>query len=79
MLFRSPGRTVFLVAHRLSTMRLTDRIVVLEKGRVVQVGTHAELIAQVGRYRSLYHAHMMMEAPRTGRPDTLATMGAAHV
>ena len=73
------GRTVFLVAHRLSTMRLTDRIVVLEKGRVVQVGTHAELIAQVGRYRSLYHAHMMMEAPRTGRPDTLATMGAAHV
>jgi ATP-binding cassette subfamily B protein len=47
------GRTVFLIAHRFSTLRRADRIVVLEGGRVSQTGTHAELIREGGLYREL--------------------------
>jgi len=47
------GRTVFMIAHRFSTLRRADRIVVLEGGRVSQTGTHADLIREVGLYREL--------------------------
>jgi len=47
-------RTVLVIAHRLSTVQRADRIVVLERGRVVATGTHAQLLEQAGLYRRLY-------------------------
>ena len=48
------GRTVFIIAHRLSTVRWTDRIMTLEGGRLIENGTHDDLIKSGGRYASLY-------------------------
>lgn len=55
------GRTTVLIAHRLSTIVRADRIVVLDGGRVVEEGTHTELLAQRGRYHALFHAQMIGE------------------
>jgi ATP-binding cassette subfamily B protein len=49
----SEGRTTIAIAHRLSTVRDADQIVVLDRGSVVEIGTHEELLAQGGRYTSL--------------------------
>jgi subfamily B ATP-binding cassette protein HlyB/CyaB len=48
------GRTVFVVAHRLSALRLADRIITIERGRLTEDGTHDELIKTGGRYATLY-------------------------
>ena len=48
------GRTTFVIAHRLSTIRNSDLIIVLEQGRIVEQGTHDELIALGQRYYQLY-------------------------
>jgi subfamily B ATP-binding cassette protein MsbA len=48
------GRTAFVIAHRLSTIETADRIVVLDKGSIAEIGTHAELLARGGLYASLY-------------------------
>jgi subfamily B ATP-binding cassette protein HlyB/CyaB len=49
------GRTVFIIAHRLSTVRRTDRIITLERGRVVEDGNHDQLIRSNGRYAKLHY------------------------
>jgi ATP-binding cassette, subfamily B, bacterial HlyB/CyaB len=48
------GRTVFIIAHRLSTVRYTDRILTIDRGRIVEDGTHDELVRSGGRYASLH-------------------------
>ena len=49
------GRTVFVIAHRLSTVRNANVILVLEHGEVVERGSHQDLLAQKGEYYQLYH------------------------
>nr|WP_228386931.1 ABC transporter ATP-binding protein [Ornithinicoccus halotolerans] len=57
-------RTALVIAHRLSTVRHADRIVVLDRGRVVQQGSHEELLARDGLYRTLYETQFRPEAER---------------
>jgi len=73
------GRTVFVIAHRLSTIRSADQILVVEKGEIVDRGTHDELLSRSGRYRELHEAQFGSSEPsaedRSGpleRPDRVA-------
>jgi ATP-binding cassette subfamily B protein len=65
------GRTVIVIAHRLTTAERADRVAVCDEGRLVELGTHAELLAQGGRYAALYSAWIGEEAEneRTGPPE----------
>jgi subfamily B ATP-binding cassette protein MsbA len=67
------GRTTFVIAHRLSTIRRADQILVVEAGRIVERGTHANLLAREGRYYDLYTRQHGLEenlflAPGEGDP-----------
>jgi subfamily B ATP-binding cassette protein MsbA len=59
------GRTTLIIAHRLSTIEHADLLVVLERGRVVETGTHAGLLARGGLYS---HLHALQNGPGSGRP-----------
>lgn len=59
------GRTALIIAHRLSTIRDADRIVVLDRGRIVEEGSHAELIAAGKLYRALYESQLQEEGTNT--------------
>jgi ABC-type multidrug transport system fused ATPase/permease subunit len=56
------GRTTFVIAHRLSTIRKADQILVLEAGEIVERGTHAQLLAAGGRYRTLHDKQYQWES-----------------
>ena len=62
------GRTTFVIAHRLSTIRSADQILVVEHGEIVERGSHVELLALGGRYRTLYDKQYKLEADRFINP-----------
>ena len=55
------GRTTIFISHRVSTVRNADRIAVLHQGRIVELGTHDELIARSGYYTDLYNKQLLEE------------------
>jgi subfamily B ATP-binding cassette protein MsbA len=56
------GRTTLIIAHRFSTIKNVDRIVVLDSGQIVEVGTHEQLYESGGLYRQLYDTQFKVEA-----------------
>lgn len=67
------GRTSFVIAHRLSTIRAADRILVIDKGKIVEQGMHGELLRRRGPYHDLYIAQSLRDIVRIEYPTTQST------
>jgi subfamily B ATP-binding cassette protein MsbA len=63
------GRTVFVIAHRLSTVRKATRIAVIEAGAITEIGTHDQLLQQSGTYRRLYNLQFSGDGPTRVQGD----------
>jgi ATP-binding cassette subfamily B protein len=63
------GRTCFVIAHRLSTVRHADQVLVMDRGRITERGTHAQLLAQRGIYSNLYRQFVRLGLGASRRPD----------
>jgi ATP-binding cassette subfamily B protein len=76
------GRTTFVIAHRLSTVKRADEVIVLDRGEIVDRGTHGELIRRPGPYRRIYDVQMRDQeeliAARELRPSGGAVAQEAH-
>ena len=66
------GRTTLVIAHRLSTVENADRIVVLDKGRIVEEGSHRELLARGGTYAKLYQIQFSGQSIPSGQASHAA-------
>jgi subfamily B ATP-binding cassette protein MsbA len=72
------GRTVLVIAHRLTTIRRVDRIVVLEYGRITDSGTHDDLLTRLGTYRKLYELQFMNIEPKMSEAATGVIIPGPH-
>jgi ABC-type multidrug transport system fused ATPase/permease subunit len=72
------GRTTFVIAHRLSTIVSADQILVIDEGRIVERGTHEQLLMKAGRYRQLYDTQYKLEIDRFVNPGEEIETGAAE-
>ena len=64
------GRTTFMIAHRLSTVRIADLLLVLQDGRIVEQGTHEQLLTRPGVYQQLFEMQTDHKRQRIKRQDS---------
>jgi ATP-binding cassette subfamily B protein len=73
------GRTTFVIAHRLSTVRRADMILVMDKGQIVERGTHDELLARGGRYKEIYNLQLVDHAQFAEEEQDLSLTGVSTI